>query len=449
MNHIKTELQQRRIRQIGLNLLVICSILVLIWLSQRYTLQYDFSASHSNSLALASQQVLDSLSDSIHIDAYIKPNQELKQHIALLLKPYLQYSDQITLRFIDIDSEPQQVRQYGIQGEGALLVHYQGRTEKINTLNESNLTNTLLRLANTHTRGVAFLSGHQERNPHGDANYDLSQFSLAMQQLDINVFNINLASIAAIPENVSLFVIAGLYTALPTNEFAIIKSYVLEGGNLLWLSDPDEPEHSALQNLLGIQRISGTLLDRNSVLYGLDYASHVLITEYPQHQLTKGFETTTLFPVSSALQPIADATNRFQQAAIMETLFSTWSETATIDDSSRYDENSQDSLGPLTLAYALTREVSGKQQRILVVGDGDFLSNAFIYQLGNLKLGLRMVNWLTYADQFIDIAPKHTIDHSLQLSPLAVSSIGYGFLLILPGSLFISGLFIWRRRKFL
>jgi gliding motility-associatede transport system auxiliary component len=100
------------------------------------------------------------------------------------------------------------------------------------------------------------------------------------------------------------------------------------------------------------------------------------------------------------------------------------------------------------VAYALTRAANEKtQQRIVVVGDGDFLSNAYIGNVGNLDMGLRMVNWLIHDDRFIDIPAKTASDKSLQLTETSVAVIGFGFLLAIPLSLMGTGFLIWRRRK--
>ena len=83
----------------------------------------------------------------------------------------------------------------------------------------------------------------------------------------------------------------------------------------------------------------------------------------------------------------------------------------------------------------------------MVIGDGDFLSNAFLGNGGNLNLGLNIVNWLSQNDPFINIPAKTSPDRSLQLSPLASWAIGFGFLIVLPALLIGSGVVIWFQRR--
>jgi ABC-type uncharacterized transport system involved in gliding motility auxiliary subunit len=90
---------------------------------------------------------------------------------------------------------------------------------------------------------------------------------------------------------------------------------------------------------------------------------------------------------------------------------------------------------------------ASQQQRVIVVGDGDFLSNAYLGNGGNLDLGLNMVHWLSNDDSFIAIRAKSGPDQTLTLSTTAQALIGAGFLFGVPLFLLSSGFFIWIRRR--
>ena len=47
------------------------------------------------------------------------------------------------------------------------------------------------------------------------------------------------------------------------------------------------------------------------------------------------------------------------------------------------------------IAVALNRKVTDKDQRIVVVGGSQFLSNQYVGLLSNLDLGTNMLNWLS------------------------------------------------------
>ncbi|WP_024297933.1 hypothetical protein [Methylomicrobium lacus] len=114
----------------------------------------------------------------------------------------------------------------------------------------------------------------------------------------------------------------------------------------------------------------------------------------------------------------------------------------------RFEPDGAEKQGPITLGYALTRNLDANtQQRIVVIGDGDFLANTYIGNAGNLDMGLRIVNWLIHDDRFIDIPAKTAPDRSLKLTTASISVIGFGFLIVLPLCLLGTGFVVWRRRR--
>ena len=114
-----------------------------------------------------------------------------------------------------------------------------------------------------------------------------------------------------------------------------------------------------------------------------------------------------------------------------------------------------DKQGPLTIGISLERELESqqgeelvtKQQRVVVTGDGDFLSNTYLANSGNNELGTRIINWLSSDDEFIAIPPKISNDTQLNVSPTVLGIIGIGFLFILPAALIAIGIAIGLRRK--
>jgi ABC-type uncharacterized transport system involved in gliding motility auxiliary subunit len=102
----------------------------------------------------------------------------------------------------------------------------------------------------------------------------------------------------------------------------------------------------------------------------------------------------------------------------------------------------------LILAVALERDTSnGGLQRVITVGDADFLSNRFLGNAGNLDLGLRMVSWLLEDDQTLQIPARFEPDQRLDLSRAALGSMALLWLLIIPGLLMLTGSIRWWRRK--
>lgn len=425
--------RQLRIKNLLLTALWLSVLFGLAWLSTQRPVHFDVSAGSRNTLSSVSQNVLSSLTDKIVVTAYIKKDPALRFQIKQLIDRFKLHKPDIELTFIDPDSTPEKTRQLEIGASGAIFVEYQGRTERINFLDESTFTNALQQLSGANVRWISFLTGHGERSPEGRANFDLSRFGEELAQRNIKAQTLNLAEIPAIPDNSDLLVIAGPRVDLLPGEIGILNDYLEQGGHLLWLADPDSLIPGGLDDYLGIDRLPGTIADMSAGLYGINDPSFVIVPKYPGHPVTQNLQTMTLFPAAAALQSREESP--FDSEVLIKSSDKSWTD-------------SEEHKGPLSLAYALTRQINeSTEQRIIIVGDGDFLANAYLGNVGNLELGLRMINWLLRDDRYVAIPVKSAPDRHLQLTPLSVTLMGFGFLLILPLTLLISGWLIWYRRK--
>ncbi|MCX7102125.1 MAG: Gldg family protein [Methylobacter sp.] len=455
--------RQIRLKNGLFTLVLICLLGTLAWLSARYSTETDITRNAGNSLSAASKKLLDSLPDNIVITAYIKKDTALRSQISQLVTRYKRHKSNLSLTFINPDSQPEKTRELNIEAAGLFLVEYQGRTEKLNFIDESSLTNALLQVANADERWVTFLSGHGERTPDGIANFDLGQFGKELERRKIKALASNLATLPAIPDNSALLVLSAPAVPFLSGELDLVKRHIQQGGNLLLMTDPGNHKLDDLLKILGLRQLPGTLVDSKSKLYGINDPSFVLASDYLPHPITQGFQTITVYPVTSALLNVEETD--FQPVELLKSAAQSWTETGPIEGKIVFDADGEEKQGPLVFAYALTRKLddpnsktgSGQdsaktstksaEQRIVVVGDGDFLSNAYLGNVGNMDIGLRMINWLIHDDRFINIPTKITTDKSLQLSPIAIGIIGFGFLIAIPLLLLGTGVYIWRKRK--
>lgn len=101
------------------------------------------------------------------------------------------------------------------------------------------------------------------------------------------------------------------------------------------------------------------------------------------------------------------------------------------------------------MGYLLSRPLADGEleQRIAVIGDSDFASNAYIGNAANLDLAMALANWLAADDRLIEIPVKTSTGTQLDLSRTQTIVIGFGFLLVIPLLLLATGLGIWWRRR--
>ena len=430
------------------------------WLSTRYTAQFDWTYGNRHSLSEASKTVLNQLQGPLRITVYARENPQQRQRIKEQIERYSRHKQDLTLEFVNPDVQPDKVREIGITIDGELLLDYQGRNEKVAEPTESALTNALQRLASGQERRIVFIQGHGERSPQGQADHDLGQFGAELERKGLLISTVNLATNPTLPDNISVLVLAGPHAKLLPGELGVIQDYLRKGGNFWWLSDPGEQTALApLAEQLGIKFLPGTVVDASTRLFGLSDPGLALVAEYPPHPVTANFATMTLFPAAVALEKPAGGD--FEAEPLLSTLSRSWTETGPIEGKIQFDAGRGERAGPLDIGYALTRpKPSGQktatdppgadkpaEQRILVIGDGDFLANNYLGSAGNIDLGMNMVQWLGQNDAFINVPIKPSPDRKLDLSPLAQGLIALGFLILLPLILIGTGTAIWFQRR--
>ncbi len=445
---------QIRLQNFLFTVLFLALVGLLGWLSQHYSYTFDWTAQGRHSLTEASRKVLSTLTQPVKITAYARENNELRGRIQDLVAKYQRHKADVHLSFVNPDLYPDRVRELGITADGELIVEYEQRTEKVQELTEPALTSALLRLAKRTEQQILFLEGHGERSPLGDANFDLGQFGRAIQSRGFRVHAWNLAKNPDLPQNTALIVIASPQTAYLPGEVERILGFLDRGGALLWLTEPGDINGlEALAKTLGLNFLPGVVVDPTGQALGIHDPTFALVAEYPFHPITKDLRSLTLFPQARALE--VSESGKFSAETFLQTLPRTWNETGPLAGKIGLDPDQGEREGPLTLGLTLTRKTPNEtadasrpqEQRVVIIGDGDFLSNTYLGNASNLDLGINVVQWLTYNDQLIDIPARAAPDTRLGLSPTALVLIGFGFLILSPLILFSFGLFIWWRRR--
>lgn len=439
---------QLKLHNLLFTLLLLALAGLLVALSQRYHTQWDATASARNSLSEASLKVLKALDGPVTVTAYATRQDarlgDIRKLIREALAPYLRAKSDMTLRFIDPTEQPKLAKDAAVKLNGEMVVEYGKRSEHLTVLNEESLTNLLMSLARKEQRQVMYLDGHGERKLDGIANYDLGDFGRRLRAKGFNTAPLNLTLAQDVPTNTALLVIAAPQVDLLPGEVAKLERYIDKGGNLLWLIDP-EPLHGlqALADKLGLSLNSGTVVDPGAQEMGLP-PTVALATAYGVHPITQHFNLTTVFPL--ARQIGTEEHSGWRTTSLIEAAPRGWVETGKLEGDLRFDAK-KDIPGPVTLGVALEREGESKMQRVVVIGNGAFLSNTYLGNGGNLDLGVNLVNWLAGDDRLITIQPRATVDGAFNLNKTSAAVVGLGFLLGLPIAFLLAAGMIWRRRR--
>jgi ABC-type uncharacterized transport system involved in gliding motility auxiliary subunit len=466
---------QKLLQQLVNGLLIAIVIGLLGWLSVHYKIEADWTANHRNTLTAGSQKLLKQLSGPIKFVDFDYANAETKPDVQQWVDRYHHFKSDVSVEFVDPSREPGKVKEYDVQQPGEVVLEYQGRREHLRSLSEPVITAALQRMTDSEEHFIVFLQGHGERSLEADGkDTSFDQFVAALKDKGLKAEPLNLVKTPKIPDNASALVIASPTQKLLDGEIKIINDWVAGGGNLLWLTDPDQATGlDALAKTLDITWLNGFAVFPDYQALGTGSPGVYVATDYPPNPVTEGFTEITAYPLTRALEWNKDAAKAagWNVQPLLTTNENAWLETGKMQGEIKFDEKDGDKPGPLTLGLTLTREIktpaaaetsadaaakpdaakpaATRTQRVVLIGDSDFLSDADLPALGNKQLGLNVIQWLASRDAQLNIDVPKAPDSQLFLPGWATWLIGLGYTFVLPALLLGYGVTRWlvRRRK--
>ncbi|MDH5612417.1 MAG: GldG family protein [Gammaproteobacteria bacterium] len=459
MKTSKTIRLQLQIQKIIFIILLLCVVGLLAWASQKYSVQYDWTAGQRNTISQSSIDLLATMQDPVTVNVYIQDDPTLKTAIEEILNRYKREKNNFNFKLINPDINIELAQLDKVTRYGQIVIKYQGRSEIVSSLSEATLSSALQRLSFSGNRSAVFIEGHGERAPSGQENTDYSQFTNQLTAKGIISSSHNLLK-APLADNTDVLVIASPEKPLLKGEIEHIRKHIENGGNLLWMMDPGTSSEqlnglSELAQLLNIKFVDGIVVDNNTNLrktLGIQHPAMIPVLDYYPHAITKNLSYNTLFPVSRGIT--IEDNDEWKSTVIAQSLPQSWSETKSLINELVFDSNSGDLAGPMPIVIALERTLNENKeksdkasQRIIVAGDSDFLSNSYIGVGANLNLGLGIIDWLNGDDDLISIDIKNAPDTKLQLDDTELLIISFGFFILLPAGLLFIGIFIWFSRR--
>lgn len=302
---------------------------------------------------------------------------------------------------------------------------------------------------------IVFATGNMERSVDkiGDKNYKTGfneitfRYSLINQGFDVSSVDINAQNI---PEQATILIIADPKTQLSQGAVDRINKYIDEGKNLMILAEPET--NSALAGVTDKLGLSFTkqALVQESEINSPDY----LVTEVSKNidstiiKLTKNKNNNPIpFLGSSGIKTVKDT--GFKVIPLLKTNNEPAWEAQTGITTVPEDLKKQPAVTAVPLAVALTRNVNGKAQKIIVAGDADFMGNAELSRggSGTFQFVTDIFSWFTNYEFPIDTTrPNHT-DNKITINANQVFINKIVFIALFPLLIILSAAFILIRRN--
>jgi len=452
------------------SVLAVLGILIAInYIGSRQNKRWDLSVNKQFSLSDQSRNVTSKLDAPLQILVFAQEPEF--QRYQDRLKEYEYASKRVSAEYIDPDKKPAIAKQNQVQAYGTIVFNYKGRTERVTSDNEQDITNGIIKVVTGQQKKVYFTQGHGEKDTTSSERDGYNDIATALKGENYSVDKIVLAQTGSVPDDASLIVVAGPRTDFFPTEIEALKKYLAKAGKLLLeLDPPDKATSPPLTNLVALAHDWGIDVGENVVvdasgmgrLIGTD-ASVPVAANYPNHAITQRFSFLTAYPLARSVTPVMGGVNGHIAQSFVETSPQSWAEndikTLLASGQVSLDEAKGDKKGPVSIAAAVSAAVTAPdakaadatapkpETRVAVVGDSDFAANSGLGIQGNRDLFMNIVGWLSQQENLISIRPKEADDRRITLTATQQSNIIWLSLLIIPACIFGTGVYTWWRRR--
>jgi ABC-type uncharacterized transport system involved in gliding motility auxiliary subunit len=436
-------------------LIAFLGILVVInYLVFNNSKRWDLTEDKTNTLAPETFDVLDSLPEEVTARAFFSPRMSSVSAEDLLNQYAYAAGDNFEYELIDPEQDPLAAQNANITRDGTIVLTMGTTQQQVENVSEQELTSALIRLMNPEDKTVYFLTGHGEYNPQdsGDKSYAFLKSRLEAKNYSVKL--LNLLSDKTIPADANLIIVAGPIQPVSDEEVSLLSEYLANGNPMVIMEEPlpvtdfgdkEDPLANYIQESWGIKLGHDIVVDLSSNQQFIAVAN-----QYGNHLITQKMgNMAAIFPTARSVLTSDNISEGVSQVGIILTSAQSWAETdfSTLQTGSAPDEG-VDVIGPIVIAAVA--ENFNTNARIVVFGDSDFASDAYIQAYGNLDMIVNSIDWAIGEEALINLTPKEQTERVL-LTPQA-STINLIFLVsivIIPGILVLSGIGVWvtRRRR--
>jgi len=432
------------------------AILVCLFVSLRLNQQFDVSRQGTNKLSEQTLRVLAGLEQDVKFYAlYRKEPADRRESHWNVLRRYRDASPRITGEFYDPVRRPGIVRGLGLnpdeQGQNidGMIVAVLGEhrlpldpstrklTFRITSPLESEevVTNAILELTRERERRVVgMLRGYAE---HDSASEEAGGFSRAVQALEQEYYDVRDVYLAdGIPDDVSVLVAAGPRLPIAPADLERLAAWLTSGGRLLVMLDPGEA--TGLETVLdeyGLSVQGGRIEDPQQNMGDFTY---LRVTRYSDtHEAVRGFGKSLMtgFPETVPVVHEEAQGSQFHAGLASTSAFAYfWN-----DDGTR-------TAGPFDVAAASWFNEDVSSARVVLVGDSDFASNAYLAVGYNRNFFLNSVAWLARRQELMTIRRPLLAGQVIKIGE-EEGSLLVGIVLAAPLLMLVAGTVMYFRRR--
>lgn len=439
----------------GVMVLMFFFLMVVInFLGVRNGVTWDFSSAKRNTLSDQSIKLVKNLDSELKVLFFYKKGQEgaeeNKAAFRELIKKYQDQTSKINLDFIEVNERPDLAKEFGVdKGSGIVFLTYKGRKNRLDKIEEQEVTSALVKVTREKEKTVYFTLGHKEYSleESREAN-GLFQLKSLLEGNNYKIKTWTMNSELKAPADADIIIVAGPTQNFLEFEVKALQDYLKGGGNLLLALEGSASGLESLLKPLGIEALQNFVF--NIVNFGGQGGVDPRVTfgsEFSkEHEITKVFNRNeiTLFQRPMALAVANPAPAGLSISQIVK----------TNESSIAYKDlklGGSGPRGPFTLAVAIKGKMpeapEAKEFQMLVFGDADFFNNQLLMQNLNRDLMLNSLASLSKEENLISITPKDLARTEISPSSFKQAAFFFGFIIPLPLLMLITSIGLWFKRR--
>lgn len=393
---------------------------------------FDWTENGRNTLTDASLSLIQSLKADVWVKQFGRTRDAQTSE---LLEAFAKAGPRVTFSFVDIEAAPDEARKYAPLRNGTVVVGSGDKFRKIDQVTEPALATAILQVTSDSDAVVCFASGDGGRGLNDSSGVGLSELAKVLEATNYQVDVISLLQ-ADVPASCRALIVAGPASVLQSVIYQRLEAYLGSGGRVAVLVDPPvEPGLAAWLSKYGMAPGQGLIIETSPAArsVGLGPDSPLAVV-YSAHPIADGFGLVTIYHQAVPIVPAE--TDYGRPAPIAGSGKDSFERVDLVSQATEFREG-RDRRGPHVFGAALEMPVGSAgaarpKPRMVVFGDSDFLTNAFITLQGNKDFTLRIIAWLAGEEEARTVAVSNRENRRTMLTIQGRSMLYLVTMVLLP-----------------
>jgi hypothetical protein len=433
----------------------------------RHDVHLDITREQAFTPSPEARRVVEGLSTDVDLTYFYQKQNPAGRVAKAMVEIMGRSSPRLRVRTVDQDQQPGLASRLGVRVYNVAVLESAGRQLQVVSTEDRDIALGILRVTRASVKTICFAVGHGEydidnfeyhthfegvhAHNHGAEGvgvvlmeqHGVGRLRRALESLGFATRKVTLATAGRVPDDCAVFVEASPRTRYAPSETDVLAEYLRRGGSALLLYDigfPIEPRLAALLVHVGIRLGDGVVVDPLDHYFTDEQM--VAVTHYLQHSITRGL-ALSFYPGARPLETttVSGVTTTPLFASSPE------SYVRSLGASMRSAPPATRQAHALAVASEGVLTEGGRPFRLVLVGDGDFVSNSFFPYMSNSDAALAMIAWLLREERAPTMKPPVEVLPTVALTGRQTQGIFLVTVIGLPGLVVGAGGIVWWRRR--